>query len=113
MFRDVGHIPVDSIDATRAIDETRWQYVFKRNVASRRARASPPPSGILGKMVLEKLRRFPVCTVSGDPGTGKSRGCISPTWNCIDFRVERSTKCFIRSYTGKASSNSAMDKHLE
>ena len=32
-----------------------------------------PPSGPLGKHVLDKLQKYPVCTVSGGPGAGKSR----------------------------------------
>ena len=70
---DIAEAHVNSIGATRATDEASWQFLFKRNVRKYKSLPPRPPSGVLGQRVLNKSKTFPVCTVAGDPGAGKSR----------------------------------------
>ena len=73
ILSDIGRLHADSISTTRVIDEASWQFLFKRKGRRRRSPPLHPPSGHLGKAVLKKLRNFAVCTISGEPGVGKSR----------------------------------------
>ena len=69
----VSQLDADSRVATRALDDASWQHLFLRDRPSRRRAPKPPQPGLFGEAVLEKLSTFPVCTVSGEPGAGKSR----------------------------------------
>lgn len=72
-LRELGMIEADPMLTNRDVDEACWTYLFKRKYDSRTRVPRPPMPGHHGSNILARLARFPVCTISGDPGAGKSR----------------------------------------
>ena len=109
---EFGNVHVDSISATRVIDEASWEFLLKRKRRSRSSRPPNPASGHLGEAVLQMLDNFAVCTVSCDPSAGKSRD-VPPSLLSTLMERDRHGQYGIALYLDLKGAQNALYEHMQ